>query len=87
MTFAFSDMVGLTISNDHNVGDKAVGISFRWKDQLSAESIWVVFQKVIQSNARFNALDKLTIEIHAVRMPSGSGFAKAKGDRYRSWHI
>jgi hypothetical protein len=65
-----SDMVGLNISNDQNVGDKAVGISFRRKDQLSAEAIWAVFQKVIQSNARFNALDKLTIQIHAVRMPS-----------------
>jgi hypothetical protein len=39
-------MVGLTISNDQNVGDKAVGISFRRKDQLSAEAILAVFQKV-----------------------------------------
>jgi hypothetical protein len=72
-------MVGLTITNDQNVGDKAVGISFRRKDQLSAESVWAVFEKVIQSNARFNALDRLTIQIHAVRMPSGSGSTKAKG--------
>jgi hypothetical protein len=39
-----SDMVGLTISNDENVGDKAVGISFRRKEQLSEEAIWAVFQ-------------------------------------------
>jgi hypothetical protein len=58
--------------------DKAVGISFRRKDQLSTEAIWAVFEKVIQSNARFKALYKLTIQIHAVRMPSGSGFAKEK---------
>jgi hypothetical protein len=74
-----SDMVGLTINNDHNVGDRAVGISFSRKDQLSAEAIWAVFEKVIQSNARFNVLDRLTIQIHAVRMPSGSGGTKAKG--------
>jgi hypothetical protein len=56
-----------------------VGISFRRKDQLSAEAIWAVFEKVIQSNARFNALDRLTRQIQAVRMPFGSGGTKAKG--------
>jgi hypothetical protein len=45
------------------------------------KAIWEVFQKVIQSNARFNALNKLTIQIHAVRMHFGSGFAKVKGRR------
>jgi uncharacterized protein YdhG (YjbR/CyaY superfamily) len=74
-----SDIVGLTIRNDENLVDKAVGIRFRRKDQLSAEEIWSVFENVIQSNARFNSKDKLTIQIHAVRMPSGSGFPKAKG--------
>jgi hypothetical protein len=58
--------------------NSAVGISFSRNDQLSAEAIWAVFQNVVQSNARFNALDRLTIQLHAVRMPSGSGFAKVK---------
>jgi hypothetical protein len=74
-----SDMVGFTINNDHNVVDRAVGISLRRKDQLSAEATWAVFEKVIHSNARFNALDRLTIQIHGVRMPSGSGGTKSKG--------
>ena len=52
-----SDMVGLTIRNEVNMLDKAIGISFRRKYQVSAEVIWSVFNKVAQSNARYNALD------------------------------
>jgi hypothetical protein len=74
-----SDMVGLTITNDQNVGDKAVRIRFRRKDQLSAEAFWAMFENVIQSNARLNALNRLTLQIHAVQMPSGSGGKKKKG--------
>ena len=48
------DMVGLTIRNEVNIQDKAIGISFRRNDQLSEEVIWSVFNKVAQSNARFN---------------------------------
>jgi hypothetical protein len=44
--FADSDMVGLSISNEVNVQDKAIGLSFRRKDQLTADVIWNVFQKV-----------------------------------------
>jgi hypothetical protein len=58
-----SGMVGLTIRNEVNVQDKAIGISFRQKDQLSEDVIWSVFEKVAQSNARFNALDKLVIVV------------------------
>jgi hypothetical protein len=50
-------MVGITISNEENVQDKAIGISFRRRDQLSPDVIWSGFGKVAQSNARFNALD------------------------------
>ena len=53
-----SDMIGVTISNEVNVKDRAIGISFRRKDQIT-DVIWSVFEKVAQSNARFNALDKL----------------------------
>jgi hypothetical protein len=55
--FSNSDMVGLSISNQENVQDKATGLSFRRKDQLTSDVIWSVFQKVTQSNSRFNALD------------------------------
>ena len=56
-----SDMVGITITNEINVRDKAIRISFRRKDQITPEVIWSVFEKVAQSNARFNALDKTIV--------------------------
>jgi hypothetical protein len=62
-------MVGTTISNDVNVQDTAVGISFRRKDQINLDVIWSVFEKVAQSNARFNALDGLVVTVHSVKMP------------------
>jgi len=64
-----SDMVGLTIQNQVNLNDKHIGISFRRKDQLSGEVIWSVFEKVSQTNARFNALDTLVVTVHSVKMP------------------
>jgi hypothetical protein len=71
--YADSDMVGLSITNEENVKDKAIVLSFRRKDQLTADVIWNVFQKVTQSNSRFNALDKLFVNVHAVKMPVGFG--------------
>ena len=53
--------------------DKPIGISFRRKDQLSADVIWSLFEKVAQSNARFNAMDRLIIVVHSVKMPVGFG--------------
>jgi hypothetical protein len=67
--FSDSEMVGLSISNQENVQDKAIGLSFRRKDQLTADVISSVFQKVTQSNSRFNALDKLVLNVHAVKLP------------------
>jgi len=61
-----SDMVGITISNEVEVKDRAIGISFRRRDQISGDVIWSVFEKVGQSNARFNALDKLVMTVHSV---------------------
>jgi hypothetical protein len=73
-------MVGVTIRNVVNVQDKAIGISFRRKDELSEDVIWNVFEKVTQSNSTFNALDKLIVEVHSVRMPVGfGGGVKTKG--------
>ena len=66
-------MVGITIQNGENQNDKNIGISFRRKDQLGADVILSLVQKVSQSNARFNALDKLIMTVHSVRMPVGFG--------------
>ena len=68
-----SDMVGITIQNQVNQNGKPIGISFRRKDQSSGEVIWSVFEKVSQSNARFNALDTLVVTVHSVKMPVGHG--------------
>ena len=73
-----SDMVGLTIRNDLNVQDKPIGFSFRRKDQISEEVVWSVFEKVVQSNARFNALDSLIVAVHWVAMPTGYGRVAVK---------
>jgi hypothetical protein len=62
-------MVGIIISNEENVQDKAIGISFRRRDKLTPDVIWSVFGKVAQSNPRFNALDKLILNIYYVKMP------------------
>jgi len=75
-----SDMVGVTIHNEVNLLDKAIGISFRRKDQLSEEVIWSVFSKVAQSNARYNAMDRLIVVVQSVKMPVGFGKTiKSKG--------
>jgi len=66
-----SDMVGMIIQNQVNQNDKPIGISFRRKDQLSADVIWNVFERVSQSNSRFNALDTLVVTMHSVKMPVG----------------
>ena len=68
-----SAMFGITISNEVNIADKAIGISFRRKDQITSEVIWSVLGKVAQSNARLNALDKLIMTVHSVKMPIGHG--------------
>jgi hypothetical protein len=38
-----------------------------------------VFEKVAQSNARFNALDKIVMTVHSVKMPIGHGKITSKG--------
>jgi len=70
-----SDMVGVTIHNAVNLLDKAIGISFRRKDQLSEEVIWSVFSKVAQSNARYNAMDRLIVVVQSVKMPVCFGWS------------
>jgi hypothetical protein len=79
-----ADMVGITIHNDVNQSDKPIGFSFRRKDQLSADVIWSVSDKVSQSNARFNATDTLIVTVHSVAMTVGFGGAglNARADRF-----
>ena len=67
-----SDMVGVSMRNEVNMRGKAIGISFRRKDQLSTDVILNVWQ-VTQSNSRFNALYELVLEFHSVKMPVGFG--------------
>jgi hypothetical protein len=74
-----SDMVGVAIRNEVNQSDKPRGLSFRRRDQMSGDVLWSVFEKVSQSNSRFNALDILTNEVHAVKIPVGFGGIKNKG--------
>jgi hypothetical protein len=37
-----------------------------------------VFEKVPQSNSRFNVLDTLTVVVHSIRMPVGFGGTETK---------
>jgi hypothetical protein len=76
-------VVGIAISNEINQSDKPIGISFRRRDLISGIVIWSVFEKVSQSNSRFNALDNLTVEVHSVRMPVSFGGSNLKVDRFR----
>jgi hypothetical protein len=60
----------LTISNEENVQDNAIGISFRRRDQITPDVIWSVFGKVVQSDATVNALDKLILTDHSIKYQS-----------------
>jgi hypothetical protein len=62
-----SDLVGIAIRNEIIQSDKPIGFSFRRRDQILGKVIWSVFEKVSQSNSRFNAPYTLTIEVHSVR--------------------
>ena len=68
-----SDMLGVKIQNDINQNDIPIGISFRCKDQLSGDVIRSVFEKVTQSNSRFNTLHRFLMTVHSLRMPAGFG--------------
>ena len=51
-----SDMIGITIRKELNKRDKAIGITFRRKDQLSTDVILYILQLVTQSNWSFTSL-------------------------------
>jgi hypothetical protein len=75
-----ADMVGLFFRNENEKNkqkDKSIGfLSFGRKYQIYTEAIWKLFDKVAQSNERYNALDPLIVIVHSVKMPvcfSGDG--------------
>jgi hypothetical protein len=72
-------MVSLVIQNENK--DKPIGLSFRRKDQLSVEVIWKLFEKLAQSNLKYNALDLLIVTVHSVKMPVGLGGHVLKSKR------
>ena len=76
-----SDMMGIAIHNEISQNDRQIGITFRRRDQLSGDMIWSMFEKVHQSNARFNYLDASTVVVHPGRMPIRFGGSKAKSRR------
>jgi len=73
-----SDVVRVSIRIEVNVKDMAIGICFRQKNQVSADVISSVWEKVTQSNSCFNALDTLVLEV-TVKMPVRFGDIKIKG--------
>jgi len=68
-----SDMVGITIQNQVNQNVKSIGISLGWKDKLSRDVLWSVFEKVFQSNSRFDALETMVVRVNLVKIPVGFG--------------
>ena len=62
-----SDMVSMTIQNQVNQ------MTNRRKDQLSGDVTGSVFERVSQSNTRFNAVDTLVVNVYSVEMAVGFG--------------
>jgi len=73
------NMVGINIHNEVNQTYKPTGFSFRRKDQISSDVIWSAFDKMSQSDSRFNASDTLTVVLQSIKMPTEFGGIKPKG--------
>jgi len=62
-----SDMVGITIQNRVYQNEKPIGIRFRlrtsWRGML-----YCLWSKRFHNETRFNALDKLIMTVHSLRM-------------------
>ena len=67
-----SDMVGVWIESEVNWSGQPFGMSFRWRDQVSAD-LWGVLERVSQSDLGFNALDRLVMNVQWVKMAVGFG--------------
>ena len=61
------DMVGITLQNRENQNDRPIGISFRRKDQVGG-ILYCLWSKRFHNETRFNALDKLIMTVHSLRM-------------------
>ena len=72
-----ADMVLVAIHNEVIQSDRPIGISFRRRDKLPVDAILSAFEKVTESDTRFNALDTMTVVLHSVKMPVGFGFHSA----------
>jgi hypothetical protein len=80
-------MIALSIVNENseeNTKDKSIGFSFRRKYQLSVGVIWKLFEKLAQSDAKFNALDPLMVTVHSLKIPVGFGCVKSNGRKLDS---
>ena len=64
-------MVGITIHNEVNQSDKAMGFSSR-RISYSQKS-WRMFDKLSQPNSRYDALDTLIMVVNSYKMPVGFG--------------
>jgi len=62
----------LSIHNADNQQDRQTGLSYRRRVQISRDVLWSVFEKVTQSNARYQGLDTLTFHVFSFGMPVGS---------------
>ena len=70
----------MSIHNGYNQPEKHIGLSFRKRDQVSRDVLWSVFEKVTQSNARYQAL-VCTFRVHSVKMLVGFGNAQTSKGR------
>ena len=68
-----SDMLGISFHLADNQQDRPIGLSFRRRDQISRDVLWSVFEKMTQSNARYQFMDTLTFHVHSIKMPVGFG--------------
>ncbi|KAF4524516.1 hypothetical protein B566_EDAN011527 [Ephemera danica] len=72
-----TDKVGIVIRSTANP-EKPIALSFRNADQLTADSLWTVIYRVVQSNASFLLEGDIHVNVHVVKMPRGSGYVKHK---------
>jgi hypothetical protein len=56
----------LSIHSADNQHDKPIVLSFRRREQISRDVLWSVFEKVTQSNARYQVRDTLTFNVNSV---------------------
>lgn len=58
-----SDMVDISIHNADNQQDMPIRLIFSRRDQISRDVLYGVFEKVMQSNTRYQDLDTLAFHV------------------------